>query len=357
MRQAPVVSICVPIYNGASYLRECLDSILAQTFPDFEVLIVDDQSTDESYEIAQRYASRDPRFRVMRNQHNLGLVGNWNQCVLLARGEWIKFLFQDDLLEAKCLERMLSVCRPDTSIVACKRKVIYEEVSKDLQERFERYIGRYNMDRVFNNETNISPESFCRAVLDNWFCNFIGEPTVVLLRRSVFSRFGFFNSQLIQVCDFEHWIRVASNTGIIYVPEFLASFRSHGKAASMVNLNSRKFRMYLDELICYHEFMFNPLYRPLRYCASQQQPPFDLKQWFAMKVKEMYKIAWQASKDHSNPDPSFLSEFTEIASLFPGFRIIKKLPFSLRFGIYKWKLRNSLSSHLGLNNYSNASPD
>ena len=104
----PIVSICIPTYNGAKYLRECLDTVLSQTFTDFEVLLVDDQSSDETLSIAQEYAAKDTRIYVKQNEQNLGLVGNWNCCIELAQGEWIKFVFQDDLIAPECLEKMLA---------------------------------------------------------------------------------------------------------------------------------------------------------------------------------------------------------------------------------------------------------
>jgi hypothetical protein len=66
--------------------------------------------------------------------------------------------------------------------------------------------------------------------------------------------------------------------------------------------------MYLDELVCYHDFVFHPLYTALRFYASQCQPPVNLNQWFALKVKYAHKIALDAANDRSNPDPSLLQE-------------------------------------------------
>lgn len=340
------VSICVPTFNGASYLRECLDSVLVQTFLDFEVLIVDDQSTDESCDIALEYASLDSRIRLVRNEHNLGLVENWNQCALLAHGEWIKFLFQDDILEANCLERMLAVSSTNTSMVVCKRKIIFEDESECSQKAFLQLVDKNNMDRIFGGEKEITPENFSKAVLDNWLQNFIGEPTAVLLHRSVFSRFGFFNPHLIQICDLEYWIRVASHSGLIYIPEFLAGFRRHSKGTTNYNKNSRKFRMHIDELVCNHELVFHPLYKPLRFYALQRQSPTKLNQVFALKVKNAYKIARQASKNNFDPDPKFLEDLNDISLYFPGFRAVHKMPFSLRSENYRWKIKKCLTKIL-----------
>src|SRR4029453_18243392 len=104
----PLVSICIPTYNGAAYLGPSLDSALSQTTSGLEVLSVDDCSSDDSLDIAQRYARMDSRIRVSSNTANLGLVGNWNRCAQLAQGEWVKFLFQDDLIVPDCLARLLA---------------------------------------------------------------------------------------------------------------------------------------------------------------------------------------------------------------------------------------------------------
>ena len=336
----PLVSICIPTYNGAAYLRDCLDSALAQTSPDFEVLIVDDQSTDESYKIAQGYAARDRRVRVACNRENLGLVGNWNQCVLLARGDWIKFLFQDDMLEPHCLERMLAVCGPDTSMVVCQRNFIFEEDSEILKKTFIPYIQNYNMDKIFQGSTAISAEALCKGVLGNLIANFVGEPTAILLHRSVFSRFGLFNSCLIQMCDFEYWIRVGSHTGLVYIPEMLVHFRRHKKGTSAINENSKKFRLIPDYLVCFHDFVFHPLYAPLRFYASECQPPINLNQCLAAEVKRAWKVARQFDRNRANRDPSLLDEMNQMTRLFPGIQMIRKIPGSRTLSRYWFRIRN-----------------
>src|SRR5258705_231166 len=84
--RTPLVSICVPAYNGARFLRECLESALAQTCADFEILVVDDSSGDNTAALARDYPRRFPRVRVHVNERNLGLVANWNRYVELAPG-------------------------------------------------------------------------------------------------------------------------------------------------------------------------------------------------------------------------------------------------------------------------------
>jgi CDP-glycerol glycerophosphotransferase len=103
----PRVSVVIPIYNVEAYLEECLDSLLAQRMDDFEAILVDDGSTDASGAIASRYAERDARLRVVR-QENAGLGSARNAGVALARGEFLSFLDSDDKLPADALRRLLA---------------------------------------------------------------------------------------------------------------------------------------------------------------------------------------------------------------------------------------------------------
>ncbi|AQP45765.1 glycosyltransferase family 2 protein [Tessaracoccus flavus] len=98
----PAISVIVPVYNVAPYLTQCLDSVLAQTFGDFELLLVDDGSTDGSSALCDAYAARDDRVRVV-HQPNAGLSAARNAGLKLALGEFITFLDGDDWFDAATL--------------------------------------------------------------------------------------------------------------------------------------------------------------------------------------------------------------------------------------------------------------
>ncbi len=106
---APRVSILIPVYNREAFIGPCIESALAQTFQDFEVVIVDNASADATWAICGGYASRDERVRIFRNDTNIGPVRNWLRCVALARGEFSKLLFSDDLIDAGYLAATLPV--------------------------------------------------------------------------------------------------------------------------------------------------------------------------------------------------------------------------------------------------------
>ena len=88
---APLVTVGVPVYNGQRYLARALDSLLAQTFDDFEIVLCDNASEDRTAEICAAYAARDPRIRFHRNPQNLGLVRNFNRTFELAEGTYFKW--------------------------------------------------------------------------------------------------------------------------------------------------------------------------------------------------------------------------------------------------------------------------
>jgi len=219
----PKVSVCIPTYNGAAYLSECLESVMRQTFAAIEILIVDDGSTDNSVFIAQEYMRVDKRIRLSVNKKNLGLVGNWNHCVDLASGEWIKFVFQDDILAPACITRMLDSTRPDVDLVAVHRSVIYQDgTPASVKEMYEKYLSDHNLTDHFSDCSYISPQEFARVLIQAPHGNCIGEPTATLVRKSAFTKYGHFNPNLISLCDWEYFARVAVNTGLCYINEPLA---------------------------------------------------------------------------------------------------------------------------------------
>lgn len=115
----PRVSIGLPVYNGENYLAETLDSLLAQTFTDFELIISDNASTDRTQEICEAYAARDPRIRYVRNETNVGATRNFNSVFEHARGEYFKWAAHDDLCAPEFLEACVAVLDHNPEVVLC----------------------------------------------------------------------------------------------------------------------------------------------------------------------------------------------------------------------------------------------
>jgi glycosyltransferase involved in cell wall biosynthesis len=121
----PLVAVVTPVYNGAAHLAECVESVLSQTYENWEYVIVDNCSNDQTEEIAARYASRDDRIRVITNDRFLDLIENWNHALsqISPESAYCKVVHADDAMTRDCLERMVGVARkhPSVAIVSAYR--------------------------------------------------------------------------------------------------------------------------------------------------------------------------------------------------------------------------------------------
>lgn len=106
MKNQPKVSILIPTYNREEYIDDCILSARAQEYENYEIVIVDNASTDRTWQICQKHASLDKRIRAYQNTENIGPVKNWKRCAQLAEGELSKVLFSDDMLYSDCLSAM-----------------------------------------------------------------------------------------------------------------------------------------------------------------------------------------------------------------------------------------------------------
>ena len=106
-KRTPLVSILIPVYNRAALVRRAIESALAQSHGNIEVIVCDNCSTDGTFAVVQEYAHRDSRVACYQNSSNLGPVKNWIRCVELSRGEYVRILFSDDWMDPACVERML----------------------------------------------------------------------------------------------------------------------------------------------------------------------------------------------------------------------------------------------------------
>jgi glycosyltransferase involved in cell wall biosynthesis len=115
----PLVSIGIPVYNGARHLRGALDSCVGQTLGDLEVIISDNASTDDTGRICEEYVRKDPRVRYIRQPRNIGAPRNWNAVVHEARGEFFKWASSNDLVAPTMLARCTEVMRSESDVVLC----------------------------------------------------------------------------------------------------------------------------------------------------------------------------------------------------------------------------------------------
>ena len=234
----PLVSICIPTFNGARWIREAIDSALAQDYPDIEVVVCDDASTDDTVDLARQV--QDERVHVVANRERVGMARNWNRSVLESKGAYVKFLMQDDTLSPGCVRRMLEVFGESTAIgmVFCSRDLVLDEPTDPASALFARRFGELHSRLGTLARVNDGRNLFGAMRRDRFRDNMIGEPTAVMVSRRALVKLGLFNVRLHQLTDLEMWLRVASYFDVGFVADSLATFRVHARSASYLNEQS-----------------------------------------------------------------------------------------------------------------------
>jgi glycosyltransferase involved in cell wall biosynthesis len=266
----PLVSVITPVYNGAKYLRECIDSILAQTYENWEYLIVNNCSTDESLEIAREYERKDSRIRVFENSQHLPLLPNSNAALrkMSSSAKYCKVVHADDWLMPECLERMVELAEasPSVSIVSAYR----------LEE------NRVTLDGMQYPSHVVPGNKVCRGSLLGEFYVF-GAPSNLLLRCDVVrERPDFYGAQGIHA-DTDACYEILRNSDFGFVHQVLTFTRRHNEAetafarrmnsyipanvGSVVRygpwyLNKEEHQQRFDELMTgYYRFLASALFR------------------------------------------------------------------------------------------------
>ncbi len=209
----PLVSVCVPAYRAERFLAETIESVLAQTFVDWELVVLDNASTDRTGDIARSFD--DPRIRIERNEHTLSLPENWNRVTALARGRYLKVLCADDLIAPTCLANEVEVLesRPEVAIVSSRRDFITAEGELVLRSR--------GLDGLLG----YRPAAAVVSQVVSSGINPIGWPSSVMVRRADFEAVGGFDDRWVHPIDLHLWLRLLSYGGLYGIEDSLASFR------------------------------------------------------------------------------------------------------------------------------------
>ena len=237
MTTLQLVSIAIPAYNHAAFIEDCLASVCAQTYPELELILIDDGSTDNTFEIAQHFLERHrARFHriVLEKRNNQGVSANSNACIEACHGEWIHLLGSDDILHPNKVEHIQqSIQNWD-----CQKLAM---VHADCD-----YIGE-DGDSVTRSRQKSRPAPGPDFHAFRWL--FLGEhyvfnPTIALHRETFLSIGGF--DKTLPLEDLDCWLRLSLHHAIARIPEVLASYRKHPGNSSRRRLKmlSALFRTY-----------------------------------------------------------------------------------------------------------------
>lgn len=214
MTGAPRVSVVVPAYASARFVAATMDSILAQTFTDFELVVSDHSSTDGTWEILQGYTD-DPRVRLLQLPTGGGAAANWNFVTGQARGEFVKLVCSDDLLHPTCLADQVAAmdAHPDAVLVAARRSIVDATGRALIRDR-----GLGGLRGEVGGPT--ATRATVRAGT-----NLYGEPASVLLRRAALAADGGWDARYAFLIDEATYLRVLRHGSLVALPRTLAGFR------------------------------------------------------------------------------------------------------------------------------------
>ena len=202
----PLVSVIIPNYNYASYVREAIDSVLAQDYPSVEVIVVDDGSSDDSRAVIESYGDK---VRAIFQQ-NQGVCATRNNGVKVSRGEFVAFLDADDAwMPSKISRQMERFANPDVGLVHVGVSHI-DGAGKVIREDVEGKEGRVASDLLL-----------LKPVI-------LGGGSGVVIRRHIFDAVGGFDTRLSTSADWELYYRIATRCEVAFVPEALVRYRVHG---------------------------------------------------------------------------------------------------------------------------------
>lgn len=297
MNAIPKIAICIPTYNGEAYLHECLESCINQSFQDYEIVICDDGSTDGTVAIIDSYINRSSRIKFLKNDKNLGLVGNWNRCLAASNAEWIKFVFQDDYISQDCLQEFFEQVGPDTKLVISKRNFVLPQDVVDADKDYYNHSVRTLENTGHYNGNHFSARIISTLAVHNICLNFMAEPSLVMFKKDVINLIGDFDSDFKQICDLEFLQRLGTNFGLQYLPKKNCFFRIHQQSTTVKNVNANYFYLrHIEPVLLAHKMLYAEVYGNFRQSLSFWQL-YHLRTYFKVRTFESYLYSTNTSSD------------------------------------------------------------
>lgn len=229
MKNGPMVSICMPVYNKAGFVGETIRSVLSQTYENWELIICDNASTDGTIDVIRDYLI-DKRITLYENEKNMGLAYNFNKVFGLANGKYQKMLFADDIIYPTCLEEQVAVLEDPANA-----NVVLSVVGRSIIGPDSRLLMK--MKSSFH--PGITPGKTAIKKCFYWGTNRIGETQVGLFKRMPMAEVC--DWETTNDCDIGIWFGLLKRGDLHYLPKYLSAFRiSPGAMTSQMKLDYPK---------------------------------------------------------------------------------------------------------------------
>lgn len=197
------LSVCLLVYNHGHILEKIIESVLAQTFNDFEFIISDDNSTDSSWDVIQNFANNNTKIRAIKTPVNLGMAGNANYAISKSNGDLIALLHHDDKIDRRLLEKWVDVINKSYNIA-----FVFNEYNLGNGVIYHKKM-KYNFNEIMHGKIFLN-----RFLLKYWGCPVRGT---ALIRKKCFDEVGGMDEKFGMLADVDLWMRLASKYDVGYV--------------------------------------------------------------------------------------------------------------------------------------------
>ena len=278
MSNNPVVSVVIPAYNAERFIVKTLDSVLAQTYTNYELIVVDDGSFDNTEKVVQEYFAKKKVYGQCIRQENKGIAGGRNTGIRSARGQFIALLDHDDLWVPKKLQKVIETfkLKPQTDLICHNEQIIKDGKNTKVSENSRKNYSSYE-ELLFKGNSL--------------------SPSAVVFRKSLFDRIGGFDesSELNTVEDYDFWLRASRVGKITYINAILGSYVLTKSAASN---NILYHHGNLENLLNKHLTNYRQGYKGLfgKFRASRRLASFRLLTLIKLcqqKTKHQYTKYWE----------------------------------------------------------------
>jgi len=249
------VSVILPNYNYGRYLKQRIESILNQDFTDFELIILDDASSDDSISIIESYRNHPKVSHIVINEENTGSpFKQWNKGIDLATGEYIWIAESDDFAEPSLLSRLLRPLRanPDTGLAYCQSWMVNDWKKKYPTAR--QYTDDLDPERWKSDYINNGADECMRYML---YKNTIPNASAVVFRKSIYLKAGRAPEDMVYMGDWLTWIRMLTISDIAFISEPLNYFRFHGRSVRHTNHFQPRFYTERFQVLAYLSTTFD----------------------------------------------------------------------------------------------------
>ncbi len=268
-QKSPSISVITPVYNAEKYIAETIESVLAQTFKDFEFIIIDDQSKDKTRKIVEDFARKDRRIKYFINEKNLGIAGNRNRGLSLATGKYIAWQDADDISLPTRLEKQFKFLEANPKVAICGSYLQF------FDDKGDHGVRKYSADDASLRRTifRFSP---------------VAQPSA-MIRKSSLDKVGKYDLRWPPAEDLDMSFRLGSKNKLANIPEVLVRYREHPNSATFsklktMEMNTIAIRQYHAAHSGYSMTLGDRVYNVLQH-ISIFLIPAKLKIWLFDRIR------------------------------------------------------------------------